>query len=96
MLRDGGVPAEAILPERTSTDTHENAVNAARILSSRGIGEITLVTCSWHLPRATRLFERAGLRVIEAIGAAPPNPTPLARLWWLARESVSSIKDYLR
>jgi uncharacterized SAM-binding protein YcdF (DUF218 family) len=96
MLTDGGVPAEAILRERTSLDTSENATYAARLLSERGIRDVVIVTCTWHLPRATRLFERAGLRVVQGIGAPPPNPTLLARAWWRARETVSSLKDALR
>lgn len=96
MLRDGGVPEDAIVRERTSTDTHQNAVNAARLLSERGVRDVILVTCSWHLPRATRLFERAGLRVAEAVGAPPPNPSLLARLWWTTRERISSLQDLYR
>ena len=96
MLQDGGVPDGAIVRERVSVDTHQNATEAARILRARGIDEVAVVTCSWHLPRATRLFERAGLRVVEAIGAPPPEPTLLQRAWWAARERVSLWKDLQR
>jgi uncharacterized SAM-binding protein YcdF (DUF218 family) len=96
MLHDGGVPEDAILRERESRDTHENAVYTARILSARGVSDVALVTCSWHLRRATLLFERAGLRVVEGVGAPPPNPTLLARVWWTARERVSTWKDRYR
>jgi len=96
MLVDGGVPVEAIVRERASLDTHENAMNAARILSARGLREVVVVTCSWHLPRATKLFERAGLRVVEGVGAPPPEPTLLQRAWWTARERVSLWKDLHR
>ena len=96
MLRDGGVPEEAILRERASLDTHENATHAARILAERGVKDVVVVTCSWHLPRATKLFERAGLRVVEGVGAPPPNPTLLARAWWSARERLSTWKDLVR
>lgn len=96
MLSDGGVPESAILRERRSLDTHENASFAARLLSPRGVREVVVVTCSWHLPRATRLFARAGLRVVAGVGAPPPDPSRLARAWWAARERVSLWKDLLR
>jgi uncharacterized SAM-binding protein YcdF (DUF218 family) len=96
MLEDGGVPKSAILRERSSLDTNQNATYAARLLAERNVREVILVTCSWHLPRATRLFERAGLHVVQGVGAPPPNPTLLARAWWAARETVSSLKDALQ
>ena len=96
MLEEGGVPQTAIVRERASLDTHENAINAARLLVERGVRDVVVVTCSWHLPRATKLFERAGLHVIEGVGAPPPNPSLLARVWWTARERVSTWKDLRR
>ncbi len=96
MLVDGGVPDAAIVRERTSLDTHQNACHAARILQARGVSDVIVVTCSWHLPRAVTLFERAGLRVVEGIGAPPPHPTLLQRAWWSARERVSLWKDLHR
>lgn len=96
MLEDGGVPREAILREGTSLDTRTNAIEAARLLSPRGVSDVVVVTCSWHLPRAARLFERAGLRVVDGVGAKPPHPTLLKRAWWAARERVSTWKDAWR
>ena len=95
MLQDGGVPPTAILRERSSLDTRGNALEAARLLTPRGIHEVVVVTCTWHLPRATMLFERAGLRVVDGVGAPPPNPTRMARVWWTARERLSMWKDAL-
>lgn len=96
MLVDGGIPNDAILRERTSKDTRQNALFAARILSPRGVSEVILVTCSWHLPRAKKLFERAGLRVSETVGAEPPNASRLDHLWWTTRERFSSLQDLFR
>lgn len=96
MLVDGGVPEEMIVREQASLDTHGNAKHAARILSARGLTDVVVVTCSWHLPRATALFERAGLHVVAGVGAPPPDPTLLQRAWWTARERVSLWKDLHR
>jgi uncharacterized SAM-binding protein YcdF (DUF218 family) len=88
-----GVPESAIVREARSWDTYENAVEAARILSDK---PIILVTCTWHLPRARLLFERAGVRVAREVGAPPPHPSVWERAWWHARERVSTWKDLHR
>ena len=95
MLREGGVPPDAIVRERCSLDTRDNARFAAAMLGRRGIGRVLLVTCTWHLPRAERAFRAAGLEV-EGIGVDPPEPTLLQRLYWRQRERLSSWNDARR
>lgn len=92
LLREGDVPDSDIVRERCSLDTRDNAHFAAEMLARRGIEEVLVVTCSWHLPRALRLFRAAGLRA-EGHGVDPPNPTLLARTYWYARERFSTWKD---
>lgn len=91
----GGVPAAAIVRERCSLDTRDNARFAAALLRRRGLSKVVLVTCTWHLPRATALFEAAGLEV-EGVGVEPPSSTVLQRFYWRHRERVSAWKDALR
>jgi uncharacterized SAM-binding protein YcdF (DUF218 family) len=52
--------------ETASLNTRENAIFSARILKQSGVNTIYLVTQAWHMPRAQREFERAGLKVIAA------------------------------
>ncbi len=66
MLQRLGVPATDIAVESRSLDTFENAVNAGKVLSQRGIDRVALVTDAMHLRRATSLFRRQGLTVIPA------------------------------
>jgi uncharacterized SAM-binding protein YcdF (DUF218 family) len=95
MLVAGGVPEEAIVRERCSFDTRDNARFAASLLARRNLGSVVLITCSWHLPRAERVFRRAGL-LVEGLGVDPPDPTLLRRGYWHARELLSSWNDARR
>jgi uncharacterized SAM-binding protein YcdF (DUF218 family) len=94
VLEGCGVPKDAIVRERISLDTYENACNAAQLL--KGQRDVIVVTCSWHLRRATMLFEKAGLRVVEGVGAEPEGAGMAARIYWRARERVAGWKDRRR
>ena len=70
------VPEAALLCEAESRDTAENALYTARLLRSRGLGRVVLVSDRAHLLRARPLFRLAGLTVI--VGAAAPPSSRLA------------------
>lgn len=95
ILLETGVPHDAIVRELCSLDTRDNARFAAALLARRGLDRVAIVTCTWHLPRATRLFERAGLEVVRGIGVDPPSPTRRQRAYWAARELVATVGDRL-
>lgn len=59
-----GVPQQAIWLQAESANTYEDALFSARILKTKGIDRILLVTSAWHMPRAAHLFEAQGLDVI--------------------------------
>jgi cyclophilin family peptidyl-prolyl cis-trans isomerase/vancomycin permeability regulator SanA len=80
-----GVPASAIIRERASLSTRDNARFAAAALARRGLRSALLVTCAWHMPRALALFARAGVDVTP-VAAAGPRPTTSQKLWRRARE----------
>lgn len=65
-LRREGVPADMIWTEETSRSTFENADFSAKILRSKGIHKIVLVTEAYHMPRAVRCFRKQGFVVIPA------------------------------
>jgi uncharacterized SAM-binding protein YcdF (DUF218 family) len=77
----GGVPERAIVRERCSLSTRDNARFTAEALGRRGIARATIVTCAWHMPRAVALFSRAGLDV-EPVAARDGRGAPWpSRLW---------------
>jgi uncharacterized SAM-binding protein YcdF (DUF218 family) len=93
-LVERGVPAHAIERELWSRSTRQNAHYAAALLLPRGMRKIGLVTCDWHLPRATRCFEGAGFEV-EPLSAFTPAVTLGAELRRQARERVALALDAL-
>ena len=59
-----GVPAEDIWRDRNARNTVENARYTHRIMDSMGIRTpVVVVTSSWHMPRALKIFEAEGLAV---------------------------------
>lgn len=100
-LRAEGVPERAIVLEKNSHTTYENAKFSARILNELGINEIILVTSALHMPRSVATFARQGLDVTPA--AAPRqiiSPKKSEFSVWLPNQraldaSRSIIKEYM-
>lgn len=80
VLRYAGVPQEAILLEKASRNTYENARNTAQLLQNQKPGgRYLLVTSAFHMPRARACFAKAGLRVAPFpvdFRAGPIRPRP--------------------
>lgn len=61
-LVENGIPAEDILTEPESKNTHENAVFAKEILMQNfPDGKYLLITSGYHMPRAIGCFDKVGL-----------------------------------
>lgn len=52
--------------EDESRTTAENAFFTKALLEKKGIHHVYLVTHAWHMPRAVRIFEQAGVSVTAA------------------------------
>jgi uncharacterized SAM-binding protein YcdF (DUF218 family) len=88
-----GVPDEALLVERRSANTIENAFFSGALLRARGLQAVLLVSDRYHLPRARWLFGRAGLVVVGS--AAPPgDPADAWRMW--LREAAALPRSWWR
>ncbi|NMG21734.1 YdcF family protein [Brasilonema bromeliae] len=68
ILTSIGIPKEVIVQEPDSLNTYQNAVNVKKILNSRGIRRVLLVTSAIHMPRSLLIFQHQGIDVI-------PTPT---------------------
>jgi uncharacterized SAM-binding protein YcdF (DUF218 family) len=61
-----GVPNKAIVLEKNSLNTHQNATLSYPLLHQRGINHILLVTSAMHMQRAEIEFKRQGFQVTPA------------------------------
>jgi uncharacterized SAM-binding protein YcdF (DUF218 family) len=62
-----GVPESAMLLERSSLNTHENAVNVKRLLAQERLsGPILLITSAIHMARSIAIFKKEGMAAIAA------------------------------
>jgi uncharacterized SAM-binding protein YcdF (DUF218 family) len=60
-LIQSGVPADRIVLESDSRDTHQSAIHVTRLLNGR---QALLVTSAMHMRRAMGSFVKAGARVV--------------------------------
>jgi uncharacterized SAM-binding protein YcdF (DUF218 family) len=86
-----GVPAGVIVRERASLHTRDNARFTAAICARRGIGQVALVTCGWHLARATLCFQAEGLEVVKQVSAGDLVGGWWGRAWVLGKERVLRV-----
>jgi uncharacterized SAM-binding protein YcdF (DUF218 family) len=68
LAHEAGVPETVLRLEAESRNTFENAANTACLLREIDKTRIMLVSDRAHLPRAVRMFRRAGLEVVGAAG----------------------------
>jgi uncharacterized SAM-binding protein YcdF (DUF218 family) len=66
VLKELGVPEEAVLTEDESRNTRENAAFTRRVLDERGFKKILLVTSALHMQRAMKTFRSVCAEVIPA------------------------------
>lgn len=93
-----GVPASALVLEERSHSTLENAEFTARLARERHIRDVLLVTSSVHMPRASLLFQEAGIQAIPvpvpestAEGSWTQRWLPTRRALW---RSGRALKEY--
>ena len=94
LLNELGVPREAIVVDRISRNTHENALEIARLVNKHKLDEVLLVTSAFHMPRAVASFQSAGIQVIpspSSISAELAHPKVLD--WIPTIDSLGSLNS---
>ena len=88
VLRDNGVPPEAIVLEERSRSTEENAVYAQEIMQARGWQSALIVSDGYHLLRATWIFSQQGFTDFST-SPATVTPRPVNLVIAVGREVVA-------
>ncbi len=83
------VPANAIVLEEQSRSTEENAIYSRRILKGMGITDVVLVSDSYHMLRASWLFQLQGIATYRSPVPAQRIRSPLSYPFSLTREFVA-------
>lgn len=100
VLEQQGIPEQALLLEKSSYTTYENAVYTRRMLDEHDLNQVLLVTSALHMPRAMAVFRKQGITAVAAPSrpqiVVPADPTfsfwqPNARALSASR---SIIKEY--
>jgi len=68
-----GVPADAVVEEREAMDTIGNARYSAALVRARGGKGAIIVSSPYHLKRAKKLFDAAGLEIQTAACRVPDS-----------------------
>lgn len=71
VMKQEGVPEEALLLENSSRTTYENAMLTEEELKEHNFGKVLLVTSALHMPRAMAAFSKQGVSAIAA--STPPQ-----------------------
>ncbi len=79
--RKGERDGEAVILEKVSRNTLENALYARNLIVQRNIRSITLITSRYHMKRATLIFRNA-LPPEIAIYPHPVDSRNLQETWW--------------
>ncbi|HXX67928.1 MAG TPA: YdcF family protein [Polyangiaceae bacterium] len=99
-LESWGIAPDRIVIDDRSRNTHQNAVEAARIVRERGWTRLLLVTSAFHFERAAGCFRRAGL-TFDALPVDYRSYDPSRFSGsWLPRvealsESTMAIREYV-
>jgi uncharacterized SAM-binding protein YcdF (DUF218 family) len=70
-----GVPADRIVLESASKNTHDEALIVKEILGARKVDRFLLVTSPLHMRRSMRTFKSQGLHPIAAVAPLYPETT---------------------
>jgi uncharacterized SAM-binding protein YcdF (DUF218 family) len=88
VLRENGVPTEAIILEERSRSTEENAVYSQEIMRERGWESALIVSDGYHLLRATWIFSQQGYTDFST-SPATDTPRTVNLIMGVAREVVA-------
>jgi uncharacterized SAM-binding protein YcdF (DUF218 family) len=90
-----GIAPGRVVLETASRNTHENAVESARVAAARGWRSLLLVTSAAHMQRALGCFHKAGLAP-DALPVDWRGERDLDEDWLPRARSLRATEDALR
>ncbi len=87
-----GIPKERIIKEERARNTHENMVFSSEIIASRGGGSVAVISSDYHIYRARRLCENAGMTPVML---SAKTELPVLFTNCLLREAFALVKAHL-
>ncbi|MFP3854946.1 MAG: YdcF family protein [Anaerolineales bacterium] len=100
-LIEQGVPADRILTESGSSDTHDQAVLLFDLLDEREVEKFVLVTSPAHMRRSLGAFRAVGLDPLPSPAQpAPEDASQSEEILWLPSiealgESMTAAREYM-
>ena len=99
-MRRWGVPADRIIVETQSRNTHENAVESARIVREHGWTRVLLVTSAFHMKRAAGCFRKEGVTFdMLPVDFRQDFTSPFENVYWPSTTRLNdtelSTREYL-
>lgn len=90
-LVDRGVPADKVVLDHAGFDTYDSCARAKRIF---GVDRATVVTQTFHLPRAVTVCRQLG---VDAVGVGDETARAYDRTWRISstREHLAAVKAAL-
>tara|TARA_Y100000588_G_scaffold227176_1_gene240991 strand:- start:3343 stop:4119 length:777 start_codon:yes stop_codon:yes gene_type:complete len=98
ILKSWGIPESSIVLEKQSRNTYQNAVQVKKILKTRELTRILLVTSAFHMPRAIRTFQHAGLDAIPSPSgySVAAYSKPVILDWWPRLGNISKAQAVVK
>lgn len=94
-LEAAGIPADDIITETRSRNTHENASYSAEIIRERFPGaRCLLITSAMHVPRASACFRTQEIEVVAFPTDTLVEPLPAVKPWKAVIPSTVALSNW--
>lgn len=95
MALEEGLAEERIVMEEEGRNTFESVVGCVSIMRERGWTKATVVSDSFHLPRARFLFRSFGIHTIGSAAEGGKETNTLLKWWYFHLRELIAFSWYL-
>ncbi len=91
-----GAERSAIILEKESKSTYENALQVRRLLIERGEKSVLLITSSYHMKRAYAIFSRVMPEDVSILPYRVSSPNYDEKKWWNWNELAILTPEFIK